>query len=282
MTEQEFRNYLAAGIVCSTLWPGVEEDSAQWETLYNGVVTVDAISEEQTNAGLYPHTRLLDDTGELLFVEGHIIRISVGGVSSQYTAVKSDEAWVEGYYAGNECLTELTPEEPDNGYDFAVSVGTSLVGVHSLDLYSRNPGTYSVKIERKKPVAYSYNGYIFPQLPDWDKEAYPHVYIGSYALFEWSARATPFKFQVKKTDSGSYACYPPDDVETPAPGLHTHTMQGGKYPWWGHTDNENPNMWKKTTYGRNAITEPIWSNYNIYTDDGTLYLAASTPIPVYE
>lgn len=25
MTEQEFRNYLAAGIVCQTLWPGVEE-----------------------------------------------------------------------------------------------------------------------------------------------------------------------------------------------------------------------------------------------------------------
>lgn len=27
MTEQEFRNYLAAGIVCNTLWPGMKEQT---------------------------------------------------------------------------------------------------------------------------------------------------------------------------------------------------------------------------------------------------------------
>lgn len=42
MTEQEFRNYLAAGIVCESLWPGVEPPPilAAKHTWYKGTVSI--------------------------------------------------------------------------------------------------------------------------------------------------------------------------------------------------------------------------------------------------
>ena len=63
----------------------------------------------------------------------------------------------------------------------------------------------------------------------------------------------------------------------------------GKYNGWVSTDYSSHTISDWTTTGsdknvsagtNHALALPIWANYDLLNEDGTLYLAASDPVPV--
>ena len=106
-----------------------------------------------------------------------------------------------------------------------------------------------------------YNGVELPKLPEWDKTAYPYAYIthtdGLYSFF--------YEATAKNVGDGGYML-----------SLSAGRMYLLKDGAWE----------KKVTYGGGYL---IWSNSDVYYGEGeaideelrgTLYLAASDPIPV--
>ena len=86
----------------------------------------------------------LNGLNSALFNQGETIRLTVNGVSKIFTA----EIFTTGAYVGNAWLmTDSDLVSTDNGYDFAVSA-TAIVTLFSGSFYSREAGTYNIKIER--------------------------------------------------------------------------------------------------------------------------------------
>lgn len=123
---------------------------------------------------------------------------------------------------------------------------------------------------QKEPVAYLYNGVRLPKLPEWDREKYPYAYIwfGStlkrlYILQEAS--------HMTMTDSGGNACIGVE-AGTTYMAANTHVGNATWGPFTSYTAEEPK-----------ALSSSVgWANYDIRNADGTLYLSASEPIPVYE
>ena len=116
-------------------------------------------------------------------------------------------------------------------------------------------------ISQKEPVAYLYNGVRLPALPEWDRETYPYaVIIGEGYL--WVTSVIPTVGYGATDISGKHEVY---------------SAQDGKYVKTSEGDKAN-----------NINALPIWGSVDIYYDDyvpdagGTVFLAASDPIPVYE
>lgn len=111
--------------------------------------------------------------------------------------------------------------------------------------------------KQKTIVGYSYNGTVLPALPDWDKETYPYAAI------------------VFNSNTGVYALYV-STVQIAKDALayvSTYTL----------TD---PNVWSLADehYATSFwyLDKFFWSDHDILNSDGSVYLAASDPIPVYE
>ena len=115
----------------------------------------------------------------------------------------------------------------------------------------------------REPVAYLYNGVRLPGLPEWDKETYPDVIIlKNYNLIiaekpfyfgrnsanpHWLGTDGNFQFFIYKTDGWEEGSkLPPGEIAT-----------------------------------GNAPGDIIWANHDILNADGTIYLTASEPVPVY-
>lgn len=120
-------------------------------------------------------------------------------------------------------------------------------------------------ISQKEPVAYLYNGVRLPKLPEWDKTGYPYAYVGT-TTYEGVEE---------------YRAYFTKEIHTMSASLMLFIDSARRYrlidgQWVKHGAAIPP-----------VITSPIWSNVNLYYDSsveevgGTLYLAASDPIPVY-
>lgn len=140
---------------------------------------------------------------------------------------------------------------------------------------------------QKEPVAYLYNGVRLPKLPEWDRGVYPYAVIVHYnyslmhkhvyvlylmkdinirKVFE-SAPGFPFE----------YMFYQAGDIE------YSVEIIKDKYAteWGEPTELEESK--------RFSIGDIMWTNSDIVLafdtgtgDAGTLYLAASEPVPVYE
>lgn len=117
----------------------------------------------------------------------------------------------------------------------------------------------------KEPIAYLYNGVRLPKLPEWDRGSYPFAYIAV------------------SSDGGYGFCYR-TTAKTVIDGGHAGidlTFDGAWYLL-----SEDKTKWE--SYGARILGTVVWANYDVYYSDsveevgGTLYLAASEPIPVYE
>lgn len=113
------------------------------------------------------------------------------------------------------------------------------------------------------PVAYLYNGVRLPALPEWDREVYPYAVI------------------VRDIIDGAYHLFV-DEGTTRIPmynGSITSVAMSVKY-------SIVDDAWVETELFETGII--VWANYDVYYNDsvedvgGTLYLAASNPVPVYE
>ena len=122
---------------------------------------------------------------------------------------------------------------------------------------------------RGEPVAYLYNGVRLPKLPEWDKTKYPYAFISYSPVGFWTFFASPVEVFVR--DSGVYPT-----------GNDTHFGVSCSTPMF----DDNPTTWGElgtNGFGPNAgKIIPLWCNFDMCNEDGTLYLEASKPVPVYE
>lgn len=125
---------------------------------------------------------------------------------------------------------------------------------------------------QKEPVAYLYNGVRLPKLPEWDKETYPYAWIyqaissGTYYL---RISDTPVVRRLYP-DYGTASFY------SSGTGCRFNNTNGK----WEQFDIE----WGEPfdNYFPESRYLTIWVNQDMLNSDGTVYLAASAPIPVYE
>lgn len=132
----------------------------------------------------------------------------------------------------------------------------------------------------RKPVAYLYNGVRLPELPEWDKEKYPYVVIertGS-ALYNYAYALRLFQKPYKITGTQwmvSHFVAPEGDEKTYTACACPYTDNGdGTFVWSEPTVYNIPDDFR--------VQKPIWCNYDLGKSDGTVLLAASDPVPVYE
>lgn len=126
--------------------------------------------------------------------------------------------------------------------------------------------------EQKEPVAYLYNGVKLPPLPEWDKTKYPYAYIALHTGRQY-ARLVCMSVEPVTTSSGSseYTGANPrgEDIEYLVAEVRVTDAS-----WWELTRlTGTPNC---------DLERLLWTNYDVLRTDGTVYLFASDPIPVYE
>ena len=113
----------------------------------------------------------------------------------------------------------------------------------------------------KKPVAYLYNGVQYPPLPEWDKKTHPYVFIGHNFIM------TPILYVASEIthgydDSGIWVVY----------GVRIATYDRTANAW---TESDGAESYQN-------VSRIDWANFDVLNSDGSVYLAASDPIPVYE
>jgi hypothetical protein len=120
------------------------------------------------------------------------------------------------------------------------------------------------KAQEKEPIAYLYNGVQLPPLPEWDREMYPYAVltniVGSYSLELYYDNVLYHKDGV---------VYFKQDITILRSFLDKDTTQWGDFEERLYSEGD---VW----------IIPMWTNTDILNSDGSVYLAASDPIPVYE
>ena len=123
----------------------------------------------------------------------------------------------------------------------------------------------------KQPVAYLYNGVKLPALPK--VEGYPYAIIRSFPHYQYAylSIAPEYVFTTDWLGISAVVRFPK--------GLISYLVR-----WDG--DDGLPSEWSEEAVISNSSDTNLeaisWSNFDIYTPSGDLYLAASDPIPVYE
>lgn len=139
------------------------------------------------------------------------------------------------------------------------------------------------KKTEKVPVAYLYNGVRLPKLPEWDRESYPYAVIFSYEgtsytsgepITQYTLYCVAEKWQFHAPSDTWYSTY---WCKIPTPYCYC-THIGGETSW---RDNWTEGTGEGMSVPRTGRT-PVWSNFDITDTGGTVCLAASEPVPVYE
>lgn len=120
----------------------------------------------------------------------------------------------------------------------------------------------------KEPVAYLYNGVRLPKLPEWDKTAYPYAIIQYTDLGFGVEKWRLYLFPIELVGKGNGAYFPH--------GM-TYCWYNNEDTGWVYSASAN-----HTEAAGGPTFEPLWTNHDILNEDGTIYLAASDPVPVYE
>lgn len=113
---------------------------------------------------------------------------------------------------------------------------------------------------------YLYNGVELPALPNWDKALYPYVYI-SNGFSGIGRKFVCFQnIEYGVNDSGYYCLVIP--AGTGMSGLYSDGQW--KTPTVTTTDT-------RITIPNDAF---VWANFDVLNEDGSVYLAASEPVPI--
>lgn len=124
-----------------------------------------------------------------------------------------------------------------------------------------------LRMRGRKPIGYSYNGTVLPELPELDKEKYPYAALAYVDITNgyWIFVCSPTPIILSE-------CGTLENIDNAVPIIDTTLVDGV----WGTPEVSENGM----DYFPWVIAK--WSNHDILNEDGTLYLAASTPVPVYE
>lgn len=127
----------------------------------------------------------------------------------------------------------------------------------------------------KEPVAYLYNGVRLPPLPEWDSSAYPYAYMWHNAPYTWMGQYYP----------GLYALILCTEPLSVSPSWDNGLWSEGRIVVGARYDAEEPyTEWETAGIETGTVDRYgfMWSNVTTYKSDGTVFLAASEPVPVYE
>lgn len=139
---------------------------------------------------------------------------------------------------------------------------TSYIIWSNYDVVKSSDGSIISTASDPVPL-YRYNGVELPELPEWNKETHPYVYMSVDPILYISS--VPF---VSKSETNGRTGYFAKDVQ------YTSLLDDGT-------------EWKPFTVStQDYATEPggrsaKWTNADIYSVAGTLLLTASDPQPVY-
>lgn len=137
------------------------------------------------------------------------------------------------------------------------------------------------RTKQKTITGYSYNGTVLPALPEWDSSAYPYAVI-DLNFYD----GEPTAWNLARIYFSPVPLVRKENVD-----LLVSTNGNAEvmiYKWTQETgtwENDGTQQIGKTVdMGAigGGVTGFIWTNTDLYNEDGTLYLPASDPIPVYE
>ena len=150
--------------------------------------------------------------------------------------------------------------------------GKGVPGITASDTFTRGYLLGAELRSKRKPVpvAYSYNGTVLPELPEWDRETYPYATIKSKVFEDGS-------FGVALVISNK-------ELNVSSKGLGSDSLSNdGVLARYELADDAD--SWNQTNNSHSSYPV-IWANYDVYYMDtvedvgGTLYLSATAPIPV--
>lgn len=121
----------------------------------------------------------------------------------------------------------------------------------------------------RQPIAYSYNGVVLPGLPETEGFAKAYIYrlgaanaVRHYVCF---LNEPYYAYNV----TGEYCI-----------GYRNGDVKFSKYP--SGTEWTNKTVYENEGLSSEMDNDLVWANFDILNEDGTVFLEASEPVPVYE
>ena len=134
----------------------------------------------------------------------------------------------------------------------------------------------------KEPVAYLYNGVRLPKLPEWDKAKYPYAVL-AYGTGE----SVPY--WVYFCEKQPYINSDDEIVINEKTGGTLVSPTGTSAIYYRYYNLEDTVGWEDNSTPASLLspitlekTNVFWCSADILNTDGTVFLAASEPVPVYE
>lgn len=147
--------------------------------------------------------------------------------------------------------------------------------------------------KNKVPIAYSYNGVILPKLPEWDRSVYPYYIVLpsiSGSTFDPQTKTflylstSKFSRKVFVRESSFFGEY--NDywfyAETDGDAVY-YTYQPSIETGWTRNEYRDTEFLAGETAFNYSNADVCLANFDVKNyDDGTVYLPAAEPVPVYE
>lgn len=193
-----------------------------------------------------------------LFADGwadNLQKVAVDFATSSNTIFSSpDPAYYDLYTENGVIVTE----QADGSVTFRCESVPDADIIVNLAIFNPLP------ISQKEPVAYLYNGVRLPKLPEWDSK-YRKLFI------------------FRDEEESSYDVIAAESVEYTYNGAKFAIDPHGEYCWYYCDDGSGTwEFYANTSNPFAALLDRIvWANFDVLGEDGTTYLAASDPIPVY-
>lgn len=270
MTENEFKLYLALGLLSPGVWGGKGE---QWETLFEGSVTMKTDTKhngEDTFVATIVAEGIVCDL--VINEKSNNMRLTIDGVVHTPVVGKREllsnltgTATVLSF--GNLFLgTSLLYSEEDTGENYGGTIA------NSIGLYTQYGGTHQVKVEYKPAERYLFNGIDLPRIPKYTQEAVDHVIIINRGN-------DIFELQMLKQS----AYYVNEDGVDKIVGSVLELSEGITYRC--AVGDSSWVEYGTTGYSRDFICAPselVWTRENITVLPGsTVFMYGTPPIPVY-
>ena len=218
--------------------------------LYNGVELPD-INELWTDKETYPYAYITKlENGNRVFARFSSGALEVNASGIVYNFLTSGDNYSYEYVDGkweNGTIGYLNNKVVWSSTDVYYNASIEEVGG---TLYL--PATAPLPVSTAK--IWKYNEIELPALPEWDMETYPYAVIvqnnssGDYFLM---------------ADDETFAANADGDTTRPIPGV-AYAIENGEWV---------------SSVGR-INCKAIWANHDILNSDGSVYLPASTPVPV--
>lgn len=126
--------------------------------------------------------------------------------------------------------------------------------------------------KKQQPIAYLYNGVRLPALPEFDGYAHMVVHKIGDTFYMRAYENKPTTTLYKPI---FYPAYDRLVADGEWHSAHMEESEAGDY-WFTHSEPSDDSKGAVL-----AIAEIVWANFDVLNSDGTLYLAASDPIPIY-